>query len=311
MKKLFAISALALLSFSAAKAQSDDKILFNHLSVGVTTGTPGLIGFDLATTCTPYVQIRAGLAIMPNFKYSTDIEVDAGTYNNDINNMYTQFNTAKAAYTAAGNATAAGQMQDIMNLMVDADGNLWRVADKYGVEGKVGFTNGKILFDIFPFNSNKSSFHLTFGAYFGTSKIISVYNKELGSLGIVNTANRIIDAYNAESNAGKGSVYAELGDYKNLGPDAEGNVDFSIKVSGFKPYLGIGFGRAVPKSRVGFMFELGCMFWKTPSIVFTGNQVIDIDKDKAGNEDVGKAIDIISKFKVYPCLNFRLCGRIF
>ena len=87
MKKLFAIAALGLFSFSAAHAQQNDKMLFNHLAVGITTGTPGLIGFDIATTCTPYLQIRAGLAIMPKFKYNTDIHVNANEYNNKINDM--------------------------------------------------------------------------------------------------------------------------------------------------------------------------------------------------------------------------------
>ena len=62
--------------------------------------------------------------------------------------------------------------------------------------------------------------------------------------------------------------------------------------------------------RVGVQVELGCMFWSTPKVTFSGNKDIDIEKDKAGDKDVGKAIDIISKFSVWPCLNFRICGKI-
>lgn len=318
MKKIFTVSVLALLSFYVAQAQENDKMLFNHLSVGVTTGTPGLIGFDVATTCTPYVQIRAGFAIMPKFKYSTSIDIDGNTYNGEIYRIKNNLTDAKRNYQNYGNFDDAQRVQSIIDKMYDSNGNLWEVAESYDVEGKFGFANGKILFDIFPFTSNKFPFFVTVGAYFGSSNIISVYNKQEGSLNIVNSANEIINDYNKEFGyiaGGAGhinNVYANLGDYKDLGPDQKGNVEFNIKVSGFKPYLGIGFGRPVPKkSRVGFVFELGCMFWNTPKLVFHGNQNIDIEKDKAGNDDIGEALDIISKFSVYPCLNFRLCGKIF
>ena len=303
MKKLFAIAALGLFSFSAAHAQQNDKMLFNHLSVGITTGTPGLIGFDVATTCTPYLQIRAGISIMPNIKYSTNIklaESDVQSFNNKRNDI----NTVMATL---GLPTVNSEVQK-----------------EYGVEGKLGWTNGKILFDFFPFTSNGFPLFITVGAYFGGSQIISVYNQVPGSLDIVNQANRSVDAYNkwidnnpaAASAAGftkTNDIYAKVGIYDKLGPNPQGDVKFDVKVNGFKPYLGIGFGRPVPKTkRVGFQVELGCIFWKTPSVTFSGNREIAIEKDGVKDDkDVGKAFDVISKFGVWPCLNFRICGKIF
>ncbi len=301
MKKLFAIATLALFSFSAAQAQEGDKMLFNHLSVGITTGTPGLIGFDVATTCTPYLQIRAGLSIMPRFKYSTTIKMngsDVNKFNNDITNI--------------NNALSSLGMANITE----------RVANEYDVEGKFGFTNGKILFDFFPFKSTGFPFFITAGFYFGGSEIISVYNKQDGALNIINQANQAIDdtrsiAATYGIDPGLQHIYGEVGEYK-LGPDEEGNAKFDIKVNGVKPYLGIGFGRPVPlNKRIGFQVELGCLFWSTPKVNYTGlngdtgERNFEIDSDKAGDKDVGKAIDIIKKFSVYPCLSFRLCGKIF
>ena len=296
MKKLFAIATLGLLSFSAAHAQENDKMLFNHLAVGITTGTPGLIGFDIATTCTPYLQIRAGLAIMPKFKYNTDIHVNANEYNNKINDMYTEL----SKYGKQG-------------MMENPDGTRWSVAEQYAVQGKMSFTNGKFLIDIFPFKSTGFPFFITVGAYFGGRDIVSVYNKDDGALAIVNKANDVIAEYNKVPGVTKvNSIAATVGEYTNLGPDVNGNVRFDVKVSGFKPYLGIGFGRPFPrKKRIGFSAEIGCMFWRTPVVTFTGNDSFEIDRVKAGKENVGKAIDIVSKFSAWPCLNFRLTGKIF
>jgi hypothetical protein len=300
MKKLFAIAALGLFSFSAAHAQQNDKMLFNHLAVGITTGTPGLIGFDVATTCTPYLQIRAGLAIMPKFKYSTSIKLnatDVNKFNNDINNVNT--------------ALAAASLAPITE----------RVANEYDIQGKLGFTNGKILIDFFPFKSTGFPFFITVGAYFGGTQIISVYNKVDGALQVVNQANAAIIAtkpYAATYGIDPSlkPIFAEVGEYK-LGPNAQGNATFDIKVNGFKPYLGIGFGRPFPKKhRIGFSAEIGCIFWSKPTVTYSGyddmgNTNITIDKNKAGDKDVGKAIDVISKFSVWPCINFRLTGKIF
>lgn len=298
MKKLFLIALTAIFATGTASAQDpDDKMLFNHLSVGITTGTPGLIGFDVATTCTPYLQIRAGMAIMPNFKYNTNIKLSQADVN-DFNNKRNQINTVLAA-----NGRSDLQVTE-------------EVKREYDVQGKLGFTNGKILFDVFPFKSTGFPFFVTVGAYFGGSEIINVYNKDDGALMIVNQANAAIAEYNADIAGVPGAtpvkpIYATQGQYTDLGPDAQGNVEFQVKVNGFKPYLGIGFGRPVPMNkRVGVQVELGCMFWSTPKVEFHGNKDIDIEKDKAGDKDVGKAIDIISKFSVWPCLNFRICGKI-
>ena len=67
--------------------------------------------------------------------------------------------------------------------------------------------------------------------------------------------------------------------------------------------------------RVGLQVELVCIFWSTPNVEFVGSEgkvvkSMDIESSKPGSKDVGKAIDIISKFSVWPCLNFRICGKI-
>lgn len=163
------------------------------------------------------------------------------------------------------------------------------------IEGKTGFTNGKILFDIYPFKS--MSLHITAGAYIGSSKIVEAYNKEDGAL---------MDITNWNNSNPNNQIGVELGNYL-LTSDANGNVNACIKTASFKPYLGIGFGRAVPKKRrIGFMFELGCQFWGSPKLYCNGTELTEDNVDgKAGG-----VIKTLSKISVYPVLNFRLCGRI-
>ena len=148
----------------------------------------------------------------------------------------------------------------------------------------------------------RSSFHVTAGAYFGTSKIVKAYNKEKGLLIDVANFNNDVEAGLLP---GQEKIGVKLGDYL-LEPDDDGNVDAYIKTCGFKPYLGLGFGRAVPKKRIGFMFDLGVQFWGTPKVYCQDKELNKQDVDGDG----GKAIKTLSKVTVYPVLNFRLCGRI-
>ena len=148
------------------------------------------------------------------------------------------------------------------------------------------------------------------GAYFGEggdSKLITAYNKEEGFLKNVADFNArrgifalVPDAY--------GQMAAKLGDY-NLMPDDNGNANAYIKVNNIRPYVGLGFGRAVPKSRVGFQFDLGAQFWGNPK-VYNGVNGQQLTSEGAKGED-GGVLKVISDISIFPVLSFRLTGRIF
>lgn len=210
IKRFFIFLATACVAV-CANAQDEDKNIFNHLSVGVTAGTPGF-GVDVAMPVCNYVQVRAGFSMIPNIKFNTELDIN------------------------------------------ETPDELSYLPNTLEVETKMGFTNGKVLFDIYPFKS--SGFHITAGAYFGGSSLIKAYNKEDGLL-------KDVADYNKQNP--DDMIGYELGDYL-LAPDEDGNISAEIKTNGFKPYLGIGTGRAVPKGRLGFMFELGVMFWGSPKV---------------------------------------------
>ena len=163
------------------------------------------------------------------------------------------------------------------------------------LQGKLALTTGHLLVDIHPF---KSQFRVTVGAYFGNDKIISVYTKESNKL--------LENIYQFNQNPANEKIGFELGDYL-LEPSKDGNLEASIRVNKFRPYLGIGFGRAVPKKRLGCQFDLGAQFWGSPAIYAQDHKVTESDMD--GND--GGMIKILSKVSVYPSLSVRLVGRIF
>lgn len=193
------------------------------------------------------------------------------------------------------------------NISINNDGDSNTYYDNVDAQFKVNKFDFKLLFDFYPIQT--SSFHVTAGAYIGTSKLIGVTNKT-----------PILKDPNDYGTAG-----LKLGNYY-VSTDDNGNVDINVKVNGFKPYLGIGIGRAVPKkSQLAVSADLGVQFWGKPGIYtmaadskiklaqgikeehkFTKS---DLDDQKDG--DWKDAFDIMEKFSVYPVLNVRLTGRIF
>jgi len=240
-------------------AQDSDKQLFNHLGAGVGIGTNG-ISIDLATTCTPYVGIRAGINIAPTISPTVSLETNKYYYG-DI-------------------------PQEVQTL----------VPDKIDVKGDIKLTTGRVLLDIFPGKNTK--FHFTVGAYFGGEEIITIYNKQDGVFSPVAEWNK-----SAAGSAHK--IGVELGDYL-LTADDNGNVTGAIKVSSFRPYLGIGYGRTIPKKRIGFQADLGVQFWGSPKVYCNGDQLTE---EKVGETD-NNILKRISELVVYPTISFRLSTRI-
>jgi hypothetical protein len=312
MKKLLVLVACAFLSAGSVSAQFDSNV-FTHLGASVGVGSTG-VTIDLSTNITSFVGVRAGVDIMPKFKVNKDIDLKTEDANKKVSQLTTEINQLNAKLEAAGMQT--------VDLNQYPGGNL---PNKLEVQGKLDNTLGHILIDIHPF---KTSFHLTLGAYFGKDEIIDVYNKESGFLKPINAYNEaIIYANSPSADPGVKQVVnqynlkmigGELGDYfVTPNPAENGDVRAYAKVKSFRPYVGLGFGRAVPKKRIGCQFDLGVQFWGKPEIYVPTYdkaaktyQYEKIDGDKAG-EDAGKVLKTISKVSVYPVLNFRLVGRIF
>jgi hypothetical protein len=100
-------------------------------------------------------------------------------------------------------------------------------------------------------------------------------------------------------------ISAEIDKY-NIIIDKQGNAEGDIRAKAVRPYLGIGYGRLVPKSRVGFRVELGAQFHGDLE-VYQGGKKLDVNSALKGDDDISKIID---KLTVYPVLKFMLTTRI-
>ena len=157
------------------------------------------------------------------------------------------------------------------------------------VEGGMGRTSGEVLLNVYPFK--RASFFLTAGAVFGGDKVIKIkgHSDEL-----------------AQGQALAGNAGIEIGDYV-IPVDKNGNISGGVKVSAFRPYIGLGFGRIVPKTkRFGVLFEMGAQIHGTPEVYTDYGSLGDL-LTEADNEFT----DIMNKIKVYPVVRLRFCGKIF
>lgn len=177
------------------------------------------------------------------------------------------------------------------------------------VEASAGWVNGKLLFDVYPFR--KVPFRVTVGFFAGTSAIVKAKNTSPVKL------------------EGEGFILGNTSESMALFPDENEDVKIEARVNTFKPYVGIGYGYAVPKSRVNVGFDLGVMCWGKPSGWIRAQNAdtrktewIEIRKDlydeatieREDNETdraILDGINIAQKLKVGPVLNVRVGFRIF
>ncbi len=160
-----------------------------------------------------------------------------------------------------------------------------------GLKAELQMTSGHLLFDIVPFRRGNSSFFISAGLYFGTGKLITVSGK------FDDATMRELDKAGVDIT----DLSIEIGDVK-AGMNPDGSVSADLKVRSVKPYVGLGFGRAIPRRRVGFRFELGALFHGTPEVVSD-----NISPNSKELSDVNK---FLKDFKVYPQLNFQVTVRL-
>lgn len=164
------------------------------------------------------------------------------------------------------------------------------------IHGKASFnrTTFEVLADIYPLGN---SIFITGGFSFGGNKIVKI-----------DAHSDDIAAWYAANPTYTDNLFMKLDDYK-IPIDRQGNARAGLKVSGFRPYLGIGFGsRVVPKSRVGFRFEIGAQFHGKPKVISSSGEKAIESADFEAKDDVSKWVD--KGLSIYPVLKFRLCGRI-
>lgn len=116
--------------------------------------------------------------------------------------------------------------------------------------------------------------------------------KLVGGLGFINEMNFNIDMV-YEEEVIFGDVVLTKEDYGDL------NLGFAWE--GVAPYLGVGFGRAVPKGRLGFGIEVGSYFSSSPDISLAATKLLAPTADQ-----VEEVQETFKSWKFIPLLQFRL-----
>lgn len=90
-----------------------------------------------------------------------------------------------------------------------------------------------------------------------------------------------------------------------ISPEELGEINTSIAPQKIAPYLGVGFGRAVPKHRVGFSFEFGTYYIGQPDVSFKTTKLLE---PSSSNEAVLKSN--MSAYNWLPQLSINLTFKL-
>lgn len=151
------------------------------------------------------------------------------------------------------------------------------------LKGDLGRVQGQVIFNVYP--APKVPFYVAVGGYFGGDKLLKITGHSA-------------DLANPDAQA-------VIGDYK-IPANANGDISGCLKVKGFRPYVGIGWGRAIPGKLVNFAFDLGVQIQGKPELYTDYGEI-----DRSIMEDDNTFNKVRNALKVYPTLTFKINFRAF
>lgn len=230
---------------------------------------------------------------------STGITVDAGSMVNDRIALRAGVDVMpKIKYNTHLDMTIVNQTES-----TELSSIPWNVA----VQGRLQNSTVHALLDYHPIEG--SDFRVTMGAYIAAhNKIVTVANRDEAVLLLVSDFNARRGEF-ADYPDSYGQIAARMGEYSIM-PDDEGNANAYIIVNRVRPYLGVGYGRSVPRRKsVNFQVDLGVQYIGNAH-VFNGVNGQELTAEGARGED-GGWLRNISRIHVYPVLSFRIAGKLF
>ncbi len=259
------ISILLVLTLATLSCWGQDTNVFQHFSLSGGLGSTGLT-IDMGTMMTDHCGLRAGVDLL-------------GIYFHGYED-YEDFN--KKLYLLDPDLEPLPEQK--------ADTHLTN-------------SSGHLLLDYYPFKPSKSGFHVTVGAYLAWHRrVASLENADYGAWRKTTDFNaRRGDYANVPAEMGP----ATIGYYGYLVPTtAEGSFNAYMRTNRFRPYLGIGFGRAVPgERRLNVQLDLGVQFWGKPRLYdgITGKHLNQVEH--VSHASFGRRM-------IYPVMTIRLACRM-
>lgn len=297
---------------------TERKTWIKGMDLGVTAGTTG-VGIEVSAKLSNVVRLRAGFSAMPRLTGRANFGI--GFYDKDGTRKQTNFKSL------------ASRLQSFTGYMMD---------DEVTMMVKPKYYNFNLMVDVFPLK-NKHWF-VTAGLFLGNKTIGEAYNatEEMPALVGLNIYNHLyemalsmdddepIPYYKsyymplelAETFVRNGRMGIGIGTMKSTGEtyrmetDADFMVRARVEANKLKPYLGVGYETGLDKARnnqhryhVGV--DCGVLFWggMPKMITHDGTDLIHDVENIHG--DVGKWVDLVKTFKVFPVLNVRFTHTIF
>lgn len=160
------------------------------------------------------------------------------------------------------------------------------------IDARLSMNHAYFLSDFYVFPN--SNFRLSAGLWAGRPDFLTIQNltplpEAFNSIGID------VDGY---------SVHAK-----------DGDITIGMKVNGFKPYLGFGFGRMRDDRRVGVSCDLGVLGTFGQGLRAMGYGLFDekevqLTSAVADGKDKG-LLDLVGGLKIYPVIRVNLFFKIF
>ena len=320
-----ASSDITTLFYSLPKQQNNtelltdasDKLLFNHLAIGIGIGTEGA-SLDLALPIGHYVQLRAGMSYLPSIKLTK------------------HFDASQTGSTGTSNFDSITSiLHDITGLQFD---------EQIDMKATTQLWNGKILVDVFPFK--KKNWFFSAGLYFGPKQVMHIENaaEDMGTLIALSTFNNIYNKVeDAVANDNPAQIFGDIsltpqmmdqimsigrlgiavgtykqtteshqaGDIYNMVPDENGMIKLDIRSNVVRPYVGFGYRTAISRDKRSFFsVDAGILCWGTlKMITHDGTNLIkEID---VTHPMLKHYTDVVNHMKVYPAINIRFTRQIF
>ena len=320
-----ASSDITALFYSLPKQQNEielltdasDKLLFNHLAIGIGIGTEGA-SLDLALPIGNYVQLRAGMSYLPSIKLTK------------------HFDASKTGSTGTSNFDSITSiLHDITGLQFD---------EQIDMKANTQLWNGKILVDVFPFR--KKNWFFSVGLYVGPKQVMHIENaaEDMGTLIALSTFNNIYNKVeDAVANDNPAQIFGDIsltpqmmdqimsigrlgiavgtykqtteshqaGDIYNMVPDENGMIKMDVRSNIVRPYVGFGYRTAISRDKRSFFsVDAGILCWGTlKMITHDGTNLIkEVD---VTNPMLKQYTDVVNHMKVYPAINIRFTRQIF
>jgi len=260
---------------------------FSNLSLGVEFFSTTGLGLEIATPLSPNFALRGGVSMLPvSYNTTFGAPVDQSILS-DINNAINSQPQIASILTQKGLPSRAEDISTDVN-----------------ATASLNLINGKVLVDYYP--SAKHAFHITAGVYIGSSELIKVKGEMNQAVDILNVLkdNGVKDNNGVDFIDRSYVVDQEKG-YQITGKDIN-NITGSVKINTVKPYLGLGFGRAIPKSHLGVAFEIGAFYQGTPALKSDSPDIQNLI-----NGELSGLTEVLNKLSIYPVVSLKLNFRLF